>query len=121
NNQFSRAYLFNFLPFYHSGLRATLPVSDKVTLMYMLTNGIQQAEDFNNFKSQQVSAVLKPGAALTWTISYYAGQEQPDGGAAGGPDGWFHVFDTNGTIAVTPELTFAFDVTHVRNQLRAGD
>ena len=26
NNQFSRAYLFNFLPFYHSGLRVTLPV-----------------------------------------------------------------------------------------------
>ena len=47
---FSRAYLFNFLPFYHSGLRVTLPVNDKVTLLYMLTNGIQQTEDFNNFK-----------------------------------------------------------------------
>ena len=41
NNQFSRAYLFNFLPFYHSGLRVSLPISDKATLMYMLTNGIQ--------------------------------------------------------------------------------
>ena len=26
NNHFSRAYLFNFLPFYHSGLRVSLPV-----------------------------------------------------------------------------------------------
>ena len=26
---FSRAYLFNFLPFYHSGLRLTLPVNDR--------------------------------------------------------------------------------------------
>ena len=60
NNQFSRAYLFNFLPFYHSGLRLTLPVNDKVTLMYMLTNGIQQTEDFNNFKSNHVTAIVKP-------------------------------------------------------------
>ena len=51
NHPFSRAYLFNFLPFYHSGLRLTLPVNDKVTLMYMLTNGIQQTEDFNDFKA----------------------------------------------------------------------
>ena len=60
NNQFSRAYLFNFLPFYHSGLRASLPVNDKLTLMYMLTNGIQQTEDFNNFKSNHVTAIVKP-------------------------------------------------------------
>jgi hypothetical protein len=46
NNHFSRAYLFNFLPFYHSGVRLTLPVSDDVTLMYMLTNGIQRPGRF---------------------------------------------------------------------------
>ena len=82
NNNFSRAYLFNFLPFYHSGLRLSLPVSDKVTVMYMLTNGVQQTEDFNNFKSNHVAAILKPTSAVTWTVNYYFGQEQPDGGAA---------------------------------------
>ena len=121
NFNFSRAYLFNFLPYYHTGLRTSLPLSDKVTVMYMLTNGIQQAEDFNNFKSNHVSAVVKPGPALTWITSYYAGQEQPDGGTADGPDGWFRVFDTNGTLTVTPALTLGFDLTHVRNQLREGD
>ena len=60
NNQFSRAYLFNFLPFYHSGLRLSLPVNDKVTVMYMLTNGIQQTEDFNDFKSNHFTAIVKP-------------------------------------------------------------
>ena len=121
NFNFSRAYLFNFLPYYHTGVRTSLPVSDKVTLMYMLTNGIQQAEDFNNFKSNHVTAVVKPGSAFTWITSYYAGQEQADGGEADGPDGWFRVFDTNGTIVATPELSFGFDLTHVRNQLREGD
>ena len=93
NNHFSRAYLFNFLPFYHSGLRLTLPVNDKVTLMYMLTNGIQQTEDFNDFKSNHFTAIVKP-VQLTWTINYYFGQEQPDGGEPDGPDGFFRVFDT---------------------------
>jgi hypothetical protein len=121
NNNFSRAYLFNFLPFYHMGLRAALPVSDKVTVMYMLTNGIQQTEDFNNFKSNQFSAVLKPVKAMTWTTSYYFGQEQPDGGQPSGPNGWFTVFDSNASIAASPALSFAFDVTHTTNQVRSGD
>ena len=29
NNQFSRAYLFNFLPFYHSGVRLSVPVTTR--------------------------------------------------------------------------------------------
>ena len=108
NFNFSRAYLFNFLPFYHMGLRTTLPVSDKVTLMYMLTNGIQQTEDFNNFKSSHVTAIVKPVSAVTWTTSYYAGREQPDRGAPDGPDGWFKVFDTNGSITATPRAHAGF-------------
>jgi hypothetical protein len=118
---FSRAYLYNFLPYYHSGLRTTLPLSDTVTVMYMLTNGIQQTEDFNDFKSNHFTAVVKPVSAFTWTTSYYFGQEQPDGGLPGGPDGWFRVFDTNGTIAATKALTLAFDLTHVTNEVHAAD
>jgi hypothetical protein len=118
---FSRACLFNVLPYYHTGLRTTLPVSDKFTVMYMLTNGIQQTEDFNNFKSNHFTAIVRPVTSVTWTTSYFFGQEQPDNGQPGGPDGWFRVFDTNGTIAPTAALTFAFDLTHVSNQAHAGD
>jgi hypothetical protein len=118
---FSRALLFNFLPFYHSGLRTTLPISDKVTAMYMLTNGIQETEDFNNFKSNHFTAIVKPVSAVTWTTSYYFGQEQPDGGVPGGPDGWFRVFDSYGTVTATPALSLAVDVTHVSNQVQGSD
>ena len=88
NNNFSRAYLFNFLPFYHSGLRVTLPVSDKVTAMYMLTNGVQQTEDFNNFKSNHFAAIIKPNAKVTWTTNYYFGQEQPDPSTGSASRAW---------------------------------
>jgi hypothetical protein len=121
NNQFSRAFLFNFLPFYHSGLRLSLPVNNKVTVMYMLTNGIQQTEDFNNFKSNHFTAIVKPTAAIAWTINYFFGQEQPDSGLPDGPNGFFKVFDTYITYAPTPKVSFAADVNYVTNQINQGD
>jgi hypothetical protein len=121
NNHFSRAYLFNFLPFYHSGLRVSLPVADQLTLMYMLTNGIQQTEDFNDFKSSHVVAIVKPVSDLTWTINYYFGQEQSDGGEPTGPDGFFRVFDTYAAYQVTPALSVGIDVNYVTNEVNKSD
>jgi hypothetical protein len=121
NNQFSRAYLFNFLPFYHSGFRLSLPLTDRVTVMYMLTNGIQQTEEFNNFKSSHVSAIVRPVSTITWTTSYFFGQEQPDNNLPGGPDGFFKVFDTYVTYAPTTSLGFGVDVNYVTNQVTRQD
>jgi hypothetical protein len=121
NNHFSRAYLFNFLPFYHSGLRLTLPVSDQVSLLYMLTNGIQQTEDFNNFKSNHVAAIVKPAGSVTWTTNYYFGQEQPDGALPDGPDGFFRVFDSYVAYTATPKLSFGLDANYVTNEVNKSD
>jgi hypothetical protein len=118
---FSRAYLFNFLPFYHAGLRLTLPVTDKVSLLYMLTNGIQQTEEFNDFKSNHIAAILKPTAMVTWTVNYYFGQEQPDGGQPGGPDGFFRVFDTYVTVTPTSALSLGADVNYTTNEVNNED
>ena len=117
NSHFSRAYLFNFLPFYHSGARLTLPVSDELTLMYALTNGIQQTEDFNNFKSNHFAAILKLSANVTWTVNYYFGREQPDHELPDGPDGVFRVIDTYLTYAVTPALSFGVNANYASNEV----
>ena len=121
DNHFSRAYLFNFLPFYHSGLRLSLPVSDEITVMYMLTNGIQQTEDFNDYKSNHFTAVVKPVSSVAWTTSYYFGQEQADGGAPTGPDGFFRVFDSYVSWTATPSLGLGLDVNYVTNEVNAAD
>jgi Putative beta-barrel porin-2, OmpL-like. bbp2 len=118
---FSRAYLFDFLPFYHAGVRLTLPVNDDLTVLYMLSNGIQQTEDFNNFKSSQIAAVIKPLPALAWTINDYFGQEQPDSGQPNGPNGFFHVYDTYVTVTPAPDWTFGVDANHTTNQVHEGD
>jgi hypothetical protein len=120
NQAFSRAYLFNFLPYYHSGLRVTLPVTDKVSVMYTLTNGIQETEDFNNFKSQHASVTLTPTPKISATLNAYVGQEQPDHAEPDGPNGFFKVFDAYVSYALTPALTVAADVNRTTNQLTRG-
>ena len=116
NQAFSRAFLFNFLPFYHSGVRLTVPLHSRVTASYMLTNGIQQTEEFNDFKSHQVAVVVKPAQAVSWTVNYYTGREQADGGEPNGPDGRFTVFDTYATVTPSRGLIIGVDVNHTTNQ-----
>ena len=105
---YSRSYLFNPLPFYHAGVRATYQFNNAVAVTYAVVNGVQQAEDFNGFKSQIVSVTIHPAKSLSWSSNYYVGQEQRDAEAgAPTPDGRLHIVDSNATWTVTPKLTLA--------------
>ncbi len=75
---YSRSYWFDYLPFYHMGVRATYRFNDTVAANYWLTNGTQQTEAFNNYKDQLFGAVINPAKSLTWTTNFYMGQEHPD-------------------------------------------
>jgi hypothetical protein len=115
NQAFSRALLFNFLPFYHAGLRATYPVSDKVSLLYAVSNGVQQTEDFNTAKSQEISATLKPTPQVTATLNYFFGQEHIDGNTTRMPNGMFRVLDAYVNYTPTAKLSLALDVNRTTN------
>jgi len=136
---YSRSYWFDFLPFYHMGLRANYPISDRVGINYWLTNGAQQTEDFNGFKSQLGGVVLQPHRNINWTINYYFGQEHPDTvffpftlapvpdpptqqgipflPIFNAPTGRLHIFDTYATWQTTPALTFALEGDYVIQRL----
>jgi hypothetical protein len=138
NFNYSRAYFFNFLPFYHFGLRAKYPVNDKFGLMYHLMNGVQQSEDFNKFKSQEVSLILTPNKKGAWQVNYYVGREQRDLAPQLNPTfaslptqrglstdfirpeprGRFHVLDTYVTWLVTEKLTLAAEADYVINRVQ---
>jgi putative OmpL-like beta-barrel porin-2 len=75
---YSRSFWFDYLPFYHSGLRAKYTVNDVLAVNLWITNGTQQTEAFNNYKDQLLGVVLTPTPAITWTINHYQGQEHPD-------------------------------------------
>jgi hypothetical protein len=137
NFNYSRAYWFNFLPFYHFGFRTKYPVNDKLAVMYHLVNGAQQSEDFNHFKSQHVALIITPTKRVTWQVNYYAGREQRDVVAIlnptfpalptqpglpteiirPAPRGRFHVLDTYATFNVTDNLTLAGEVDYVINRV----
>jgi hypothetical protein len=75
---YSRSFWFDYLPFYHMGIRAKYAVNDQVAFNLWITNGTDQTEAFNNYKDQLLGMVVTPSADLSWTINFYNGQEHPD-------------------------------------------
>jgi hypothetical protein len=124
---YSRSYWFDFLPFYHMGLRASFPVNDRLALNYWVVNGTNQVEATNGFKDQLFGFVAKPANTVIWTVNYYFGQEHPDRTPSTNcgvipvqpglcftairpaPDGRTHIFDSYATWNATPKLTLEIE------------
>lgn len=135
---YSRAFWFNFLPFYHMGVRTSYKFNGKVGVSYWVVNGAQQTEDFNGFKDQLFGLSVQPHKTVSWNFNYYIGQEHPDvtffpnGGAplnsptlqgvpfqpiASAADGKLHILNTSLSWQTTPRLTFAAEGDYVIQRL----
>jgi len=132
---YSRSYWFDALPFYHMGLRADIPVSDRFSVNYWVVNGINQVEATNGFKDQLFGFIAKPKKSISWTTNYYLGQEHPDRTPATNcgpipvqpglcftairpaPNGRTHIFDSYATWQATSKLTFALEGDYVIERL----
>ena len=134
---YSRSYLFDFLPFYHMGARVNYKLSDAVGLNYWITNGTQQTEPFNGFKDQMFGFTVQPSKSIAWTMNYYLGQEHADveflpnytgtslpteQGLAfqpipNAPSGKLHIFDSYFTWQASPNLSFAVEGDYVIERL----
>ncbi|MFN3476926.1 MAG: porin [Candidatus Methylomirabilales bacterium] len=79
NFNISRSLLFGFaIPFTHTGLMATYPFADWLTVTLGLVNGWDNADDNNTDKSLHGMATLTPFTDFTLTLSGTWGPEQPD-------------------------------------------
>jgi putative OmpL-like beta-barrel porin-2 len=132
---YSRSFYFNFLPFYHMGVRANYPVNDRFTLTYWAVNGTNQAEATNGFKDELFGFTAKPAKSVTWVMNYYLGQEHPDRLAVApyspipvqpglsfvaidpAPNGRLHIFDSYVTWQAAPKLSFALEGDYVIQRL----
>jgi hypothetical protein len=128
---YSRAYWFDFLPFYHMGMRAGYKVNDKLTLNYWVVNGTNQAEATNGYKDELFGFTATPSKKISWTANYYLGQEHPDRvevSSSGpipvqpgltfqaitpAPNGKLHIFDSYVSWRAAPKLTFALEGDYV--------
>jgi len=135
---YSRAYWFNFLPFYHMGFRVKYQVNSKLGLNYWVVNGTNQVEPTNGFKDEMFGFVLTPTKQVTWTTNYYFGQENPDSVATTNcppvpvqpglcfvpvtpaPDGKLHIFDSYVNWQVSPKWTLALEGDYVINRMWAS-
>jgi hypothetical protein len=123
---YSRAYWFNFLPFYHMGARVGIPLNDRFTVNYWIVNGTNQVEATNGFKDELFGFTAKPHKAVTWTMNYYLGQEHPDRSVSTcgpipvqpglcfaeitpAPNGRTHIFDSYVNWQATSKLLFALE------------
>src|SRR5580704_1031265 len=128
---YSRSYWFDYLPFYHMGLRAAYKVNDKLTLNYWLVNGTNQAEATNGYKDELFGFTATPNKNITWNVNYYVGQEHPDRVVVSSsgpipvqpgltfqaitpaPNGKLHIFDSYVNWQAKPKLTFALEGDYV--------
>jgi len=100
NWNYTRSVLFGYaIPFYHLGVRATVPVTDKLSLSGYLVNGWNNASELDGEKTFAIGATLKPTGSVTWVAYYMVGKEAADLDTR-------NLFDTTLTLTATPKLSF---------------
>jgi hypothetical protein len=100
NWNYSRSILFGYaIPFYHTGVRATVNATDKVILTGHIVNGWNNTSEINGNKTVHLGPTLKPTGKVTWIGNYMFGKETP------GSDAVRNLFDTTLTLVPTPKLS----------------
>ncbi|MGH9429934.1 MAG: outer membrane beta-barrel protein [Terriglobia bacterium] len=75
-SNYSRAFFYNFLPFYHMGLLASYAVNSRVTVQYWLVNGANATESFNNGRSNAFAFIVTPNSTTSLHLNYFEGDQQ---------------------------------------------
>jgi hypothetical protein len=117
NWNYSRSLLFSWaIPYYHFGLRTSMPVGKHFTGGFQSVNGWNNVEDNNSGKTIGLTGALTAGP-VTWSNNYYAGPEK-----TGANQGWRHLYDT--TVLVNGSKAgayFNFDYGIDRNPGARGN
>jgi hypothetical protein len=117
NWNYSRSLLFSWaIPYYHTGLRATYALNDKVTVMGDLVNGWNNVADNNTGKTVGAQVMLKPVSALSVIANYMGGPEQNNDNAD-----WRHLFDATATYTATPTVSLMANVDFGKDTISSTD
>ena len=95
NWNYSRSLLFAYaLPYYHFGLRTSMPITKSITGGVQVVNGWNNVEDNNSGKTVGLTGALTK-TKYTWNVNYYTGPEN-----ANTNKGFRNLIDT--TLLLTP-------------------
>jgi len=108
NWNFSRSNLFVGLPFYHSGVRATLSVDAQWSVTAAVFNGWNSVVDNNVEKSVLAQVSWSKPGAMAFSALYFGGVERSPGAVEG--RAWRHLVDAWFTIDPAPGLSLTAHV-----------
>jgi Putative beta-barrel porin-2, OmpL-like. bbp2 len=114
NWNYSRSLLFAFaIPYYHFGLRTSVPVTKTWTAGAQLVNGWNNVVDNNGGVTIGLtSLVTKP--KYGWALNYYTGPENTDT-----QKGYRNLFDTTVTLTPTAKLSAYLNYDYGQNRASA--
>ena len=95
NWNYSRSLLFSWaIPYYHMGVRTSMPLGKHFTGGFHVVNGWNNVEDNNSGKTFGFMGTFN-SSKVTWTNNYMVGPEK-----SGTNEGYRHLYDT--TMLFTP-------------------
>ena len=100
NWNYSRSILFAWaIPYYHFGLRTSVPVGSHFTAGVQVVNGWNSLVDNNNAKTVVVTGTTT-FSKFAWSIGWHGGPENPNTSI-----GWHHLIDTTLTLTPTSKVS----------------
>jgi Putative beta-barrel porin-2, OmpL-like. bbp2 len=111
NWNYSRSFLYANGPYYHFGIRTTMPVTKNFTAGFQLVNGWNNVEENNSGKTMGFTTALTT-SKVNWSNAYYVGPEK-----AHTNEGWRHFYDTVVTLNPNGKVNglFNFDYGQENN------
>lgn len=108
NWNWSRSSLFFGLPFYHTGLKLSYDVSDKLTLTAAAFNGWNSVVDNNQDKSWMLQSTYTEKGLITLNVLYFGGVERPSFASEG--RAVRHLLDVHALLEAHPRVSFLIHV-----------
>jgi hypothetical protein len=113
NFNYSRSFLFTWpIPAYHTGIRATYPIRDNLSIMAHVSNGWNSTVA-NSGKTFGASLSYAPVSALSLIGNWIGGPEQADSVGSN----FRHVFEGIVSLQATDKVTLAADVVYGTEKL----
>jgi len=111
NWNYSRSLLFVWCaPYYHFGVRASVPVGKKFTTGVALVSGWSNIVTDATYRTVGLTGAWTPTAKVTWTNTYYGG---PDENAAN--RGMRNLYDTVLQLAPSGKTTFYLNLDYLHD------
>lgn len=114
NWNYSRALLYANGPYYHFGLRTSMPINKNFTAGFQLVNGWNNVEDTNSGKTMGFTTALTLGK-FAWFNNYYTGPEK-----ANSNQGFRNFYDTVMTFNPTDKVSTYVNFDYGTERLAPG-